>query len=254
MQGEHGLHHPPLLSYCSSKLHYPPNSDASVRVSESQTGTLGPSTMAPTRSTLIIKFDPEFSCLLSAESPTPIHIFALLTQPLSGTCHTLDTLAAKTRHADRTKESSTSAKNNIQSRVFAADVTVTAAEPTDSANGGAASIAAAAAMPQQACLKYAMGVEEVAALRCEGILYSRELAALADVAVPKTYGFFTGGTAAAPVACLVMDLCVSTEVLRSANEFWCVLLPTTLALACNSDCVCLVDVCVGCVCTVAWRC
>jgi len=198
--------------------------------------------MAPTRSTLIIKFDPEFSCLLSAESPTPIHIFALLTQPLSGTCHTLNTLAAKARHAGSTKGSSTSANNNIQSRVFAADVTVIGAEPTDNADGGAASIAAAAAMPQQACLKYAMGVEEVAALRCEGLLYSRELAALADVAVPKTYGFFTGGTELAPVACLVMDLCVSTEVLRSANEFWCVLLPTTSALACNSDCVCFVDV------------
>lgn len=179
--------------------------------------------MTPTRSTLIIKFDPEFACLLSAESSTPIHIFALLTQPLSGKCHTLNTFAAKTRPTGGTKASSTSANNNTRSRVFAADVTVIAADPTDSADGGAASLAAAAAMPQQACLKYATGVEEVAALRCEGILYSRKLAALADVAVPKTYGFFTGGTEAAPVACLVMDLCVSTDVLRSADEFWCVL-------------------------------
>ena len=179
--------------------------------------------MSPSRSTLIIKFDPEFSCLLSTESPTPIHIFALLTQPLSGKCHTLNTFAAKTRHAGGTKESNTSVNDNTQSRVFAADVTVIAAETTDSADrGAAANLATAAAMPQQACLKYAMGVEEVAALRSEGMLYSRELAALADVAVPKTYGFFTGGTVAAPVACLVMDLCMSTEMLRSANEFWCV--------------------------------
>ena len=186
--------------------------------------------MTPTRSTLIIKSDPDFSCMLSSESPTPIHIFALLTQPLSGTCHTLNTFAAKTRHAGYTKEHSigadTSVNNNTRSRVFAADVTVIAAESTDSADGGADRRAAAAAMPQQVCLKYAMGVEEVTALRYEGILYSRELAALADVAVPKTYGFFTGGTEAAPVACLVMDLCVSIDILRSANEFWCVLPPT----------------------------
>ncbi len=77
-----------------------------------------------------------------------------------------------------------------------------------------------------------MGVEEVAALRCEGILYSRDLAALADVAVPKTYGFFTGGTEAAPVACLVMGLCVSTEMLRSANEFWCVFSPHLFGALC----------------------
>jgi hypothetical protein len=185
--------------------------------------------MAPSRSTLIIKFDPEFSCLLSTESPTPIHIFALLTQPLSGKCHTLNTFAAKARHAGGTKDSNTSAdtsvNDNTQSRVFAADITVIGSKATDSADGGAAANLAsstAAAMPQQACLKYGMGVEEVAALRSEGMLYSRELAALADVAVPKTYGFFTGGTLAAPIACLVMDLCMSTETLRSANEFWCV--------------------------------
>ena len=213
--------------------------------------------MTPTRSTLIIKFDPEFACLLSAESPTPIHIFALLTQPLSGKCHTLNTFAAKARQAGGTKASSTSANTSTkQSRVFAADITVIAAEPTDSAEGGAASLAAATAMPQQACLKYATGVEEVAALRCEGILYSRKLAALADVAVPKTYGFFTGGTEAAPVACLVMDLCVSTDMLRSADEFWCVLTsPTMLAPAReDSDCVCFVDVWVRCVMVVAWQC
>jgi hypothetical protein len=192
--------------------------------------------MAPSRSTLIIKFDPDVSCLLSAESPTPIHIFALLTQPLSGTCHTLHTLTAKTPHAGGTKQPNSSAKTSVNdntgSRVFAADVTIITADATGSAEGagGKASLASAATMPQQACLKYAVGVEEVAALRWEGLLYSHELAALADVAVPKTYGFFTGGTVAVPVACLVMDLCVSTEKLGSANEFWCVSPPAALSL------------------------
>jgi hypothetical protein len=178
---------------------------------------------------LIIKSGADFSCLLSADSPTPIHIHALLTQPLSGKCHTLNTPIAKSRCGGYAHEPSASTENdnnNVQRHIFAADITAIAADPADSTDGGTASQAAAAAIPSQACLKYAMGVEEVAALRREGMLYSRELAPLADVAVPRTYGFFTGGTEAVPIACLVMDLCVSTELLRSANEFWCVLSPS----------------------------
>jgi hypothetical protein len=175
--------------------------------------------MTSTRNTLIIKSGADFSCLLSAESPTPIHIHALLTQPLSGKCHTLNTLiATESRRGGRPHEPSATTENN--------DITVIAADSAGSADGGAASQAAAAAIPSQACLKYATGAEEVAALRREGMLYSRELAPLADVAVPRTYGFFTGGTETAPIACLVMDLCVSTQLLRSTNEFWCVLSPS----------------------------
>lgn len=190
--------------------------------------------MTSTRSTLIIKSGADFSCLLSAESPSPIHIHALLTQPLSGKCHTLNTLiAAKSRRGGRTYEPSATAENNnnnVQRHIFATDITAIAADPTDSADGGTASQAAAAAIPSQACLKYATGAEEVAVLRREGMLYSRELAPLADVAVPRTYGFFTGGTEATPIACLVMDLCVSTQLLRSTNEFWCVLSPSHCTL------------------------
>jgi hypothetical protein len=224
-----------------------------------------------TCSTLIVKSQAgaEFSSLLSADSPTPIHIHALLTQPLSGKCHTLNTLiAAKSRHRGRTHEPSATAENNnlnnnVQRHIFAADITVIAADPTDSADGGTASkAAAAAAIPSQACLKYATGAEEVAAIRREGMLYSRELAPLADVAVPRTYGFFTGGTEATPIACLVMDLCVSTELLRSTNEFWCVFSPSHIHLETSRmlTAPCFMafftfpfdDVCIGCV--VAWQC
>jgi hypothetical protein len=189
--------------------------------------------MVSARSTLIIKSGPNlFSCLLSGDSPSPIHIFALLTQPLSGTCQTINTLIAKRRPVSITdaKEFSPSASasaesNFAQHHVFAADVTVLVPKVADSPDRDAGSLAAAAAMPSQVCLKYAAGTEKVAELRREGMLYTHELATLADIAVPRTYGFYTGGTADAPVACLVMDLCVSTEMLRSANEFWCVFPP-----------------------------
>ncbi|KAI9511104.1 hypothetical protein F5148DRAFT_1009999 [Russula earlei] len=73
-------------------------------------------------------------------------------------------------------------------------------------------------MPVRACLKYAEGADEVDALRREATLYGRELAALAGVAVPRTYGLYVGGTEAVPIACLVMELCVGAEVRRSADE------------------------------------
>ena len=79
------------------------------------------------------------------------------------------------------------------------------------------------ALPPRVCLKYAAGVEAVAALRREELLYRHELAELAGVAVPQTHGFFTGGTMVAPIACLIMELCMSTEMLKSPDEFWCVM-------------------------------
>ena len=191
--------------------------------------------MTSARSTLIIKSGAEFSCLLSADSPTPIHIFALLTQPLSGTCHTLNTLAAKLRHSSGIKEPSVGAStDNARRHVFAADVTAIATDLAASTDGVAGSLAAAAAIPPQACLKYATGVDEVTALHREAMFYGHELAALADIAVPRTYGFYTGGTEASPVACLVMDLCMSTDMLRSADEFWYVCLPHHIWRLCNS--------------------
>ena len=211
------------------------NSD-DILLSSLRIGVLVHGTMTSARSTLIIKSGAEFSCLLSADSPTPIHIFALLTQPLSGTCHTLNTLAAaKSRHASGIKEPSVGAStDNTRRRVFAADVTAIVTDLAASTDGVAGSLAAAAAIPPQACLKYATGVNEVTALRREAMFYSHELAALADIAVPRTYGFYTGGTEALPVACLVMDLCISTEMLRSADEFWYVCLPHHIWRLCNS--------------------
>lgn len=210
------------------------NSD-DILLSSSRIGVLVHGTMTSARSTLIIKSGAEFSCLLSADSPTPIHIFALLTQPLSGTCHTLNTLAAKLRHASGIKEPSVGAStDNARRHVFAADVTAIATDLAASTDGVAGSLAAAVAIPPQACLKYATGVDEVTALHREAMFYGHELAALADIAVPRTYGFYTGGTEASPVACLVMDLCMSTEMLRSADEFWYVCLPHHIWRLCNS--------------------
>ncbi|KAH9980950.1 hypothetical protein BGW80DRAFT_1267371 [Lactifluus volemus] len=64
-----------------------------------------------------------------------------------------------------------------------------------------------------------MGVEATASLRREASFYSKELAPLVGIAVPQFYGLFTGGTMAAPIACLLMELCASTATLRCADEF-----------------------------------
>jgi len=74
-------------------------------------------------------------------------------------------------------------------------------------------------LPSRVCLKYAAGVEVVAALRREDSLHRHDLAELAGVAVPQTYGFFTGGTMTAPIGCLIMELCMSTEMLKIPDNF-----------------------------------
>jgi hypothetical protein len=156
---------------------------------------LGSSIVIP-RSTLSIEFGLGHRCFLFSYSPTPVHIAASLNHPLSGVCHTMRQFARNF-----------SAGGGTRRNVFAADLATTGNCP---------------GLPPRACLKYAAGVEAVAALRREELLYRHDLAELADVAVPKTYGFFTGGTLAAPIACLIMELCMSTEMLRSPDEFWCV--------------------------------
>ena len=159
---------------------------------------LGHSSSVISRSTLSIEFGLGRRCFLFSCSPTPIHISATLKHPLSGVCHTMQQFARNF-----------SAGGSTQRNVFAADLAVTGDCP---------------ALPPRVCLKYAAGVETVAALRREEILYRRDLAELAGVAVPQCYGFFTGGTMMAPIACLITELCMSTEMLKSPDEFWCVTL------------------------------
>ena len=157
---------------------------------------LGLNSIVIPRSTLSIEFGLGRRCFLFSCSPTPIYIAATLKHPLSGVCYTMQQFARNFRAGGGTRRN-----------VFAADLAITGNGPT---------------IPSRVCLKYAAGVEAVAALRREELLYRRDLAELAGVAVPHTYGFFTGGTMAAPIACLVMELCTSTEILKSPNEFWCV--------------------------------
>ncbi|KAH9001018.1 hypothetical protein EDB92DRAFT_1407 [Lactarius akahatsu] len=155
---------------------------------------LGPnSTIVIPRSTLSIEFGLGRRCFLFTCSPTPIHIAATLKHPLSGVCYTIRPFVRKFGTGGGTRRN-----------VFAAELAVTGN---------------CSALPPQVCLKYAAGVEAVAALRREELLYRRELAELAGVAVPQTYGFFTGGTMAAPIACLIMELCMSTEKLKNPSEF-----------------------------------
>ncbi|KAI9446188.1 hypothetical protein H4582DRAFT_2052282 [Lactarius indigo] len=154
---------------------------------------LGANNIVIPRSTLSIEFGLGRRCFLFSCSPTPTHIAATLKHPLSGVSHTIRPFVRKFGTGGSTRRN-----------VFAAELAVT---------GGCS------ALPPQVCLKYAAGVEAVAALRREELLYRRELAELAGVAVPRTYGFFTGGTMAAPIACLIMELCMSTEKLKNPSEF-----------------------------------
>lgn len=157
---------------------------------------LGPNNIVIPRSTLSIEFGLGRRCFLFSCSPTPIHIAATLRHPLSGVCHTMQQFMRK----------STGAGGGTQRNVFAAELAISGS-------------CSASALPQQVCLKYAAGAEAVSALRREELLYRRDLAELAGVAVPQTYGFFTGGTMAVPIACLVTELCMSTEMLKSPDEF-----------------------------------
>jgi len=147
---------------------------------------LGPSSITIPRSTLSIEFGLGRRFFLFTYSSTPVHIAAALKHPLSGVCHTM-------RQFPRKFGTSGSTRRNV----FAAELTITGSCST---------------IPPLVCLKYAAGTEAVADLRREWLFYCRELAELAGVAVPQTYGFFTGGTMAAPIACLIMELCLSTEM------------------------------------------
>ena len=159
---------------------------------------LGPNGIVIPRSTLSIEFGLGRRCFLFSFSPTPVHIAATLKHPISGVCHTMRQFARNF-----------SAGGGTRRNVFAADLTITGS---------------CHALPSRVCLKYAAGEEAVAALHREDQLYRHDLAELAGVAVPQTYGFFRGGTMAAPIGCLILELCMSTEMLKTPDEFWCVTL------------------------------
>ncbi|KAF8266467.1 hypothetical protein EI94DRAFT_1701719 [Lactarius quietus] len=154
---------------------------------------LGHNNIVIPRSTLSIEFGLGRKCFLFSFSPTPVYIAATLKHPLSGVCHTMQRFARNF-----------SAGGGTRRNVFAADLAITGNCPT---------------LPTRVCLKYAAGTEAVAALSREDLLYRHDLEELAGVAVPKTYGFFRGGTMAAPIGCLIMELCMSTEMLKTPDEF-----------------------------------
>ncbi|KAI0263393.1 hypothetical protein BC834DRAFT_311197 [Gloeopeniophorella convolvens] len=161
-------------------------------------------TTAPSNnSTLTITFGVGKTCHLPLSPPAPgppVHIHAALQHPLVGLCAPLQRSDARVRRR--------AAPGGTQRNVFAAALTY-----------AGASAGAPAGWPARACLKYAAGREAVAALRREEAAYRGQLAPLAGVAVPEVYGLFVGGTPAAPVGCLVMELCVSEEKIRSTDEF-----------------------------------
>jgi hypothetical protein len=176
------------------------------------------------RSTLTISFSITHKCTLfsSSSTPTPLNIVGTLKHPLSGACH-----AVRSREwlgSNRTGICST------QRNVFAAELSTTVSDGSSSNssdsqnqdednNNRVDDAIEAAGLPRLVCLKYAMGVEATASLRREASFYSKELAPLVGIAVPQFYGLFTGGTMAAPIACLLMELCASTATLRCADEF-----------------------------------
>jgi hypothetical protein len=175
------------------------------------------------RGMLTIEFSPGQRCILFSRTPTPMHITATLKHPLSGVCHAL-------RSRER-RVSRTAGVRSTQSNVFVAELSESAVPgssnnecdsqyPDYGASGDEVNRLPTTGLPRLVCLKYAAGVEAAAALRREELLYSRELAPLAGIAVPRTYGLFTGGTIAAPIACLLMELCASTVTLKNADEFW----------------------------------
>ena len=182
---------------------------------------LGPNGIMIPRTTLSIEFGLGRRVFLFTLSPTPVHIAATLKHPLSGVCHTMRKFARNFSVGAGTRRN-----------VFAADLAITGNCPT---------------LPTRVCLKYAAGAEAVAALYRENILYSQDLAELAGVAVPHVYGFFRGGTMASPIACLIMELCMSTEMLKTPDEFWCVWHIRLFALFSSSS-----DIALSCLTWVAW--
>jgi len=91
-------------------------------------------------------------------------------------------------------------------------------------------------VPKHVCVKLARGVDEVVRLSHEASIYRKHLVKLWGIAVPKMYGFFIGHHDDAPVACLLLELCLGPDApLRDAEEFMCVpcsLLPS-LVVSCN---------------------
>ena len=174
------------------------------------------------RSTLTISFNLTHKCTLfsASSTPTPLNIIGTLKHPLSGVCH-----------AVRSREWLIPNRKGVRStqrNVFAAELSAASDDSGSSSDSGGQnqdkddnSIDAieAAGLPRLVCLKYGAGVEATASLRREASFYSKELAPLMGIAVPQFYGLFTGGTMAAPIACLLMELCASTATLRCANEF-----------------------------------
>src|SRR6266571_5185679 len=122
---------------------------------------LEPSSIVIPRSTLSIEFGLGRRCFLFSCSPTPVHIAATLKHPLSGVCRPM-------RQFVRKFDTGGSTRRNV----FAAALAITGS---------------CSAPPPRVCLKYAAGVEAVAALRREELLYPHELAGLAGVAVPQTH-------------------------------------------------------------------
>ena len=96
-----------------------------------------------------------------------------------------------------------SSKNDESSNVFAA--TLTFSGPDDG-------------IPKDMCLKLARGVDEVVHLSHEASVYRKELAKLWGIAVPRMYGFFVGHHDDAPVACLLLELCIGPMDLRYDTE------------------------------------
>lgn len=186
-QPQHHIHFLPTIA-----LQNPPITFTTCTV------MLGPNGIMIPRTTLSIEFGLGRRYFLFSLSPTSAHIAATLKHPLSGVCHTMRKFARNFSVGAGTRRN-----------VFAADLAITGDCPT---------------LPTRVCLKYAAGAEAVAALYRENILYSQDLADLAGVAVPHVYGFFRGGTMTSPIACLIMELCMSTEMLKTPDEFWCVII------------------------------
>lgn len=75
-------------------------------------------------------------------------------------------------------------------------------------------------VPKDMCLKLARGIDGVVHLSHEASVYRKELAKLWGIAVPRMHGFFVGHHDNAPVAALLLELCIGPEDLRyDAEEF-----------------------------------
>lgn len=67
--------------------------------------------------------------------------------------------------------------------------------------------------PEQCCIKIAYGDQEYRDLDREYDYYSLELQSLGGIAVPRCYGFFGAEIEGVLVGCIVMDLCIGTDVI-----------------------------------------